>query len=203
MTHAFGGDRALGTVGITDTMIAASRVQAHHTALEEVRPKQQEKIRHIPLLFEVDHHFCGRDDWGRENRALGMSIGLYCHDDAAMQAANQYVYILHVELSARERPMFNPASPGGFHAFQPMLRHITSMERSIIFYCLASFRAHSGGASTILECGMVTEPTYTGNNRIWHGVDRHDLCYIRTTATMMIYDETNRNNRDEAAAHIR
>lgn len=117
VAHGFGGDHAVGSPGVAETMAAASRVQAHRTALEEVLPRQQEKVHHINLPFEVDRNFCRRDDWGRENRAHGLSIGLYRHDDANMRHNQQYVYILHVELSARERPMFNPASPGGFHAF--------------------------------------------------------------------------------------
>ena len=117
VADAFGGARALGTAGLRETMAAANRVQAHRTALETIRPEQQEKVCKIDLPFKVDHNFCRRDDWGWDNRTHGIKIGMHRHDNDQMRAANQCVWILHVELSAKERPFFEPTSPGGFGDF--------------------------------------------------------------------------------------
>lgn len=114
MTGTALGARAAANEDLRNTIGAATRVQAHRTALETVRPEQQEKVRHIALPFEVDRAFCRRDDWGRDNRTFGMEIGVYRHEDPEMQANNQYVWILHIELSARERPIADPLSTGGF-----------------------------------------------------------------------------------------
>jgi len=102
---------------VRDTMQAATRTQAHRTALETIRPDQQEKVRHIQLPFQCDRNFCRRDDWGRENRTQGMEIAMYRHEDADMQQNNQFVWILHVELSSTERPLQGPLSPGNYGAY--------------------------------------------------------------------------------------
>lgn len=107
-----------GNVGaVRDTMQAAARSQAHRTALEMIRPDQQEKIRHIELPFQCDRNFCRRDDWGLDNRTHGMEIGLYQHENAEMQLNDQHVWILHIELTAAERPKQVPLSPGGFGSY--------------------------------------------------------------------------------------
>lgn len=108
------GDRGVSIADLCNTMGAATRVQAHRTKLETIRLEQHEKVRHISLPFEVDRAFCRRDDWGRDNATHGMEIGMYRHENPVMQANNQFVWILHIELSARERPITDPLSPGGF-----------------------------------------------------------------------------------------
>ena len=135
VTHSFGGDRALGVQGVRETMAAASRVQAHRTALEQVRVDQQEKVRHVALPFEVDRNFCRRDDWGNDNRTHGIEIGICRHENPEMQADNQCVWILHVELSARERPVFQPVSPGRFQTFAGHAQNTGDVD------CLCSIRA--------------------------------------------------------------
>lgn len=115
---------ALGSVGrdgvntVRETMQAANRSQAHRTALETVRADQREKVRHIALPFVCDRNFCRRDDWGRDNRTHGLEIGMYQHEAQAMRDNNQYVWILHIELSAAERPKQLPTSPGAYGAYQ-------------------------------------------------------------------------------------
>ena len=101
----------------TQAFSAASRVQSHRNVLEQVIPEQREKIRHIKLPFQCDQNFCRRDDWGRDNLRHGMEIGVYRHEDQGMQNDNQFVWILHVELSAAERAMVLPMSPGGIGQF--------------------------------------------------------------------------------------
>ena len=61
--------------------------------------------------------FCRRDDWGRENMNDGIEIGLYQHEEATFRAHQQHVWILHLELSARERPNVEPLQPGRFRVF--------------------------------------------------------------------------------------
>jgi hypothetical protein len=107
-------------------MQAATRAQAHRTALETIRPEQQEKVRHIALPFQCYRNFCHCDDWGRDNTSHGMEIGMYHHEDREFQSKNQYVWILHIELSAAERPMQDPLSPAvygayAFHAWEKFL----------------------------------------------------------------------------------
>lgn len=113
-TSTFG---AASIPAVRDVMHAATRSQAHRTALETVRAEQQEKVRHIELPFQCDRNFCRRDDWGRENHMHGMEIGMYRHEDPELQRNNQYVWILHIELSAAERPMQDPRSPGAYGAY--------------------------------------------------------------------------------------
>lgn len=110
----FGANRVQTVRG---TMQAASRTQAHRTALETIRPEQQEKVRHLELPFQCDRNFCRRNDWGRPNRANGMEIAMYRHEDLDMQANNQYVWMLHIELSAAERPLQDPLSPGAYGSY--------------------------------------------------------------------------------------
>lgn len=111
------GATAANDTNVRETMAAASRVQAHRAALEVQRVEAEQKVMSIALPFQCDRHFCRRDDWGRDNRANGIEIGLYQHEDQNFQANNQHVWILHIELSARERPNVAPASPIGFSVF--------------------------------------------------------------------------------------
>lgn len=115
-TGALGATAASNT-GIRGTMHAAARVQAHRNALETLRTQHATQVYEIDLPFPCDHHFCRRDDWGYDNRCNGIDIGLYQHENMDFRTNNQYVWILHVELSARERPNVAPISPAGFNIF--------------------------------------------------------------------------------------
>ena len=112
--HTFG---PRGIPHVQNTISAASRVQAHRTVLEQARVDASQKVYQIQLPFECDRQLCRRDDWGRDNHCQGLEIGMYRHEDADMQANNQLVWILHVELTAKERPNVAPASPAGYNNF--------------------------------------------------------------------------------------
>ena len=99
---------------VTETIAAASRVQAHRTALEQVRANMASKVWKVPLMFQCERQFCRRDDWGQENHREGMEIATYRHDNVEFQSNNQYVWILHIELAGTQRPMTGPASPSTF-----------------------------------------------------------------------------------------
>jgi hypothetical protein len=60
-------------------------------ALENLKEEQKKLVFSIKLPFPVDSNPCRRDDWGQSNRAQGVSIGVYCHDDPTFQAGNQHV----------------------------------------------------------------------------------------------------------------
>jgi len=46
-----------------------------------------------------------------------MEIAMYRHEDDDMHNNNQHVWILHVELSATECPLFGPQSPSTYGAY--------------------------------------------------------------------------------------
>lgn len=112
------GATAAGTAQVRQTMAAASRVQAHRNTLEGLRVATATKVVSIDLPFECDRHFCRRDDWGRDNMNDGIEIGLYQHEEPSFRTHMQHVWILHLELSARERPNVEPLQPGRFRVFQ-------------------------------------------------------------------------------------
>lgn len=114
-TRLTGQTFGVAAIGVArETISAAARVQAHRTALEQVRVDQVEKVRHIPLKEKCDRHLTTRDDWGRENRADGVCIAMYRHDHPDFIANNQFVWILHVELTCAARPIANPTNPVSF-----------------------------------------------------------------------------------------
>jgi hypothetical protein len=80
-------------------------------------PSKEEKVRSIELPFQCDRNFCRRDDWGRDNRTEGMEVGMYRHEAPEMHDNGQFVWILHIELSATERPQFRPLSPGAYGSY--------------------------------------------------------------------------------------
>ena len=100
------------------TMAITARVQAHETALEEVRKEQAKVDFRIKSPVKVDRHFCARDDCGRAGQGEGMSIGIYQHENPDYVAAQQLVWILHVEMTAAERPQpHTPQHPSGLKFF--------------------------------------------------------------------------------------
>lgn len=51
------------------------------------------------------------------------TVGIYRHEHADARNNDQHVWILHVEMAARERAYMGPSSPGGFglystHAYE-------------------------------------------------------------------------------------
>jgi hypothetical protein len=99
----------------------SSRVQAHENALQRVIPAQRRIRKVIKLPFPVDYNFCRRDDYGRDNTTEGITIATYMHDDPTFRANQQFVWILHIEMTAKERPMGRPSKPAAtirhFHQF--------------------------------------------------------------------------------------
>jgi hypothetical protein len=98
-------------------MQAISHVQGHVNALANIWEEQKQISFIIKLPFPVDSSFCRRDDWGCSNRAEGVSIGAYRHDNQEFQASNQAVWILQVELTSKARPKSTPSKPTQFGIF--------------------------------------------------------------------------------------
>jgi hypothetical protein len=94
-----------------------TRVQGHRDALETIRALQKESLFTVALPQPVDSNFCTRDDWGRSNRVDGISIGVYQHENNTFQPAHQHVWILHVEMTLKERPKATPTAPSRFTVF--------------------------------------------------------------------------------------
>lgn len=108
--------------GVIDRAHGLTRVQAHKDCLIEYKKKTKNQVElDIPLGCKVDKLFCRRDDFGRDNgNARGLAVATYQHEDLIMQAANQYIYILHVEMTAAEREeteMRSPSNLSTFHDF--------------------------------------------------------------------------------------
>lgn len=105
-------------------MAATSRATGHSEALKKIRPAQKKIVFEIDdLPFDVDPYFCNRDDWGMGPTAAtplagseGVQIAFYKHENLDMQHANQFVWILHLELTSTERPeqLASPNRPRGF-----------------------------------------------------------------------------------------
>ena len=98
-------------------MALAARVQAHETALETIADDQRDVRFSIKLPFKVDNYFCNRDDYGNRDAAEGVSIGIYQHEDPAYQAANQCIWILHVEMTAAARAKATPSKAAGIRFY--------------------------------------------------------------------------------------
>jgi hypothetical protein len=98
----------------------SSRVQAHENALQRVFPAQRSLRKVIKLPCSVDYNFCRPDDYGRDNTAEGITIATYIYDDPTFRANQQFVWILHIEMTSTERPMATPSKPAAtrhFHQF--------------------------------------------------------------------------------------
>ena len=98
-------------------MRATNRVQGHENALLNVRAQQSKVVDVIDTLFPCDSFFCTRDDYGRDGRCQGISIGVYRHHDPGMQVANQHVWILHIELTDRKRAKATPSKPSAHRVY--------------------------------------------------------------------------------------
>ena len=104
---------------IIDRAEGLSRVAAHGEAIKLYKKQTKGNISmKIALPFKVDKIFCRRDDFGIETgNAPGLSIATYQHEDPGMRATNQYIYILHVEMSAADREDVDPRSPTTFSTY--------------------------------------------------------------------------------------
>jgi hypothetical protein len=92
-----------------EPMRATACVTGHEVALNTIRPLQMAIKTIIDLPFAVDTQFCSHDDYGRPGHADGISIGVYRHDDPDYQRNNQFVWILHVEMTNRAGEKATPA----------------------------------------------------------------------------------------------
>ena len=100
--------------------MATARATAHSSVLENLSEDKKSPTFEIPLPFKVDPCFWRRNDFGIDNAGHGIDIGVYRHEDTNFQANNQYVWHLHIELSAAQRPvqaLCSPGSIGEYHRF--------------------------------------------------------------------------------------
>lgn len=112
---------------VLNMLAATARVTGHERTLVDVRQKQGKiEMEIADLPFDIDQYWCRRDDWGQgptmTNPSLGadgVQIAFYRHEHSAMQAANQFVWILHLECTSTWRPpqMASPNRPTGFGDF--------------------------------------------------------------------------------------
>ena len=114
-----GGVARADIPNVINRALALTRVNAHKDTLVEYAHKNDgDKYEfEIKLPVKVDRTFTARDDYGVEGRGVPLTIATYQHEDPLMQAANQYVFILHVEMTAAERPHAGMCSPGNFTTF--------------------------------------------------------------------------------------
>ena len=69
----------------------------------------------LPQGVTVEKRFCNRDDWGNHIRGFkGIHIGIYKHDEAGMQVADQNVYILHCEMASERRDSLDSLQAGTY-----------------------------------------------------------------------------------------
>lgn len=95
-------------------MRATSRVQAHENALDLIREAQQELAFTLKLPFSVDNYLCNRDDYGREGLGQTIGINIYRHENDEMRNNQQHVWIMHIELTDKERPSTTPNKPRSY-----------------------------------------------------------------------------------------
>ena len=115
--------RTAAIAGIADGMIAAAiaptsamaRVNSHDTCLTNIRHSESRGNYEVEinLPFAVDPYFCTRDDYGVDGAARGSSIATYRHENAGFHAANQFVWVLHIEMTDAARPKATPSKPTG------------------------------------------------------------------------------------------
>jgi len=97
--------RHMNTMTI-EQLSVMNRVTSHQTKLDESIKEQQRKItKYIKLPHAVEPVFCTRDDWGWDNAAPALSIGMYQHQDDNLHQNNQYVWILHIKMALQECTM--------------------------------------------------------------------------------------------------
>ena len=88
-----------GNDAVLYTMVTA-RVTVHRDTLEAMSKDEKNVQFEIPLPFHVQPYVCRGDNLGVENAREGMDVGVYRHEEPNFQANNQFVWMLHMELSA-------------------------------------------------------------------------------------------------------
>jgi len=100
---------------VIDRAHAMSRVSSHRDKLEELRKTNNEgKITFDVKLPAPVEGFTRRDDFGNPTNVAAIQIATCQHEDPVMQAAGQFVWILHVEMLGKEKPQTGMSSPGAF-----------------------------------------------------------------------------------------
>jgi len=93
----------------------SNRYQGHRDAINQHMQRVGEEHRFIsvdiPLPIVCNPEPTTRDDFGVPGRARSIAIGLYSSADATLQMQNQAVWMLHVELTGKERRKNTPSKP--------------------------------------------------------------------------------------------
>jgi hypothetical protein len=120
--------RVVAVAGVPEAHFAAmvpqtrsmAHGQAHNQALVGggVIAAQRMITKGIMLSVEGGPHFCTREDRGIPNQTLGVSIATYRHYDDDLANANQFVWILRIEMTAKARPQSTPRKPGDYSHFR-------------------------------------------------------------------------------------
>jgi hypothetical protein len=105
-----------GIAGAVVNNHAANRVTAAQQAVDDlVRAHSPNEVLWETIILELpcqcDSTFTSRDDFGVEGNSEPLSIGFYDHGTQAFADQRQFIYMLHVELTASWRPASTMASP--------------------------------------------------------------------------------------------
>lgn len=104
-------NQSMGDQDIRDAvepLLATARTQAHESALvSSIRKNQTPVIFKMKLPFAVDEYFCGRNEFGNMvPGATGIDIAFYDHESDDLP--NQFVWMLHLEMTSKKRPKATP-----------------------------------------------------------------------------------------------
>ena len=97
---------------------ATDRYNAHMDAIEAVRATGADHecaFTNVPLPIACNPDVTTRDDYGIPGRLNGIDIGLYQNTNQDLAANNMNVWMLHVELTGKERVRNTPIRPDGQH----------------------------------------------------------------------------------------
>ncbi|CAB9497058.1 hypothetical protein SEMRO_13_G010130.1 [Seminavis robusta] len=108
---AHGGVRGAAVNIAADRLLAMHRVTSHEDSIAELTPDDLTMEFTIDLPFEVEPDFTTRNDWGVVGQGRGVQIATYRHEDNRFVVTNQVVWILHLEMVARERRIATPSRP--------------------------------------------------------------------------------------------
>jgi hypothetical protein len=101
------------TVIRTQTSFSSHRIMCHEaeltTMIEQANNNEEIKLRQtIRLKTPCDYAFTTRGDFGNKGIVDSMQIAEYLHNDPVFQAKNLTVWILHIELTVKQRPRTTP-----------------------------------------------------------------------------------------------
>jgi hypothetical protein len=89
---------------IIQRMHGTSRATAAAKAINKAKKENKTLKFRIELPVKVNKRFTARDDWGQIIRGFkGIRIGVYSHDNEHLRQAQQYVYVLHLEMTDERR----------------------------------------------------------------------------------------------------